>query len=276
MGDILPYSCIFPDCPIGNRLFVSRHEWYGHLQKEHKVYSPKSLEYCVLCWESLKSSQEFERHVARHLQELALFILPRDIADDEDEIMDDPPNDDYFDHSTSVDQADLVEATQSTSYQSVAPSSTVEQSSSGAVAEPTAPDTQELDLESKVDSDSSQFSTEDSVAPIKSTFKIVIHLRDTSIMRIAKLDTGADLDVMSKRVADALGIELEPYSGEDIIPLGGRIRPLGQITRDWHVMERKMTYTTTFVVLEVEEFDILLGAKTISECGFYQINNAIW
>lgn len=296
MGDILPYSCIFPDCPISNKLFNSRHEWYGHLQMEHKVFNPERGEIaestprmgmqdlntsgpsiCVFCEEPLKTSREFERHVARHLQELALYVLPQEDFDDVDEILDDPPHDDSLDDSTSVHEADLVEAAQSTTYQSVTPINIGEQSSSGAAVEPTAPETQELDLGSVVDSNLLQLSTKDVAAPVwKTTFKIVIHRRDTSIMRVAKLDSGANVDVMSKRVADSLGMKLEPYFGEDNLALGGRKTPLGQLTLDWHVMGKGRTYTSTFLILDVENFDVLLGDKTIGEVEFNAPNTAKW
>lgn len=299
MGDILPYSCIFPDCSISQKLFDSRHEWYGHLQMEHKVFNPERGEVaestprigtqdpntfgpsnCVLCEEPLRSSQKFERHVARHLQELALYVLPRDDYDDEDEILDDPPQDDYFDDSTSIriHQAGLVETTQSTTYQSVAPSDTGEQSSTGVIAKPTAPDTQEIGLGSEVDSEPSHVSREDVAAPKewKTTFRMVLHLHDISITRIAKLDTGVEVDLVSNRVANDLDMKMKPYHGEDFMALGGRMRPLGQLTLDWHVIGKEKTYTTTFLVVEAEEFDVLLGDKTIGEITFYNSNDDEW
>ncbi|KAG7004790.1 hypothetical protein G7Y79_00023g053740 [Physcia stellaris] len=297
MGDILPYSCIFPDCPISNKLFDSRHEWYGHLQMEHKVFDPERGEIaessrqigvqdpstsgpsiCVFCEAPLRSSGEFERHVARHLQELALYVLPPADFDDEDEILDDPPHDDSLDEPTSIHQADSVEVSQSTTHQSVTPSNTGEQSSSGAVAEPAAPDTQEIKSGSEVVSNPSQLSTKDVAAPkwMETTFKMVIHLPETSKIRVAKLDTGADVNVMSKQVADSLGFKLQPYFGGDLLPSGGRITPLGQLTLDWHIMGKEETYTNTFVVVDAKEFDVVLGHKTIREIGFWTRNHKIW
>ena len=89
MDDILPYSCIYPDCRFQSKLFSSRHAWYRHLQKLHKLGQthledetlPATSE-CPLCKEKLVSSNIFERHVARHLQDLALFALPRPDPDD--------------------------------------------------------------------------------------------------------------------------------------------------------------------------------------------------
>ena len=105
---------------------------------------------------------------------------------------------------------------------------------------------------------------------------MVIHLPDTSKTRVAKLDTGADVNVMSKPVADALGMKLEQYFGEDIMPLGGRMTPLGQLTLDWHVMGKEETYTNTFLVLDMKGFDVLLSDKTIGQIGFWTRNHKIW
>ena len=94
MEDILPYNCIIPECSFKSKLFSSRHAWYKHLQKLHEFRqtdledetSPVMSE-CPLCKESLVSSNKFERHVARHLQDLALYALPRsDLVDGPDEI----------------------------------------------------------------------------------------------------------------------------------------------------------------------------------------------
>ena len=111
----------------------------------------------------------------------------------------------------------------------------------------------------------------------KTQFKIVLHLPDGSIkIRIAKLDTGSSVDVMSKRVADCLDMKMEPYYGEDVIPLGGAMTPLGQLTLDWHVMERSVTYTTTFLVLDGEDFDVLLSESTIGSNKFYTVNSNVF
>ena len=92
--DILPYICVFPDCSIQDRLFDSRREWFQHLKSAHRsnlqpqllddsvpqsesqVTTSVTSSHCPLCRESLQSATLFQRHVARHLQELALFALP--------------------------------------------------------------------------------------------------------------------------------------------------------------------------------------------------------
>ena len=100
--DLQPYACISPDCPIRNTSFGSRHEWSQHLRYFHKLSdfankgskdktlsvdldesSPLTPRECPLCQETLSTLQKFERHVARHPQELALFALPRRDNDEE-------------------------------------------------------------------------------------------------------------------------------------------------------------------------------------------------
>ena len=159
---------------------------------------------------------------------------------------------------------------------------TVEQTSSAGNAQPV-----ELDIQTQTvqyipadgASNSSRGGTRGELpSSWKTQFKMVIHLpnKDSSKTRIAKLDTGSAVNVVSKPVAEALGMNMEPYYGADVVPLGGTMRPLGQLTLDWHVMGKGKTYTTTFLVLESEEFDVLLSDETIGRIGFYTVNNEIW
>ncbi|KAL8681313.1 MAG: hypothetical protein Q9186_002577 [Xanthomendoza sp. 1 TL-2023] len=69
------------------------HEWVHHQRTIHPYEAPtqtlkehRESHVCALCKEKQDTSERYERHVARHLQELALFILPRnDDESDEDE-----------------------------------------------------------------------------------------------------------------------------------------------------------------------------------------------
>lgn len=76
--DIKPYVCTFTDCSMPDRLYDSRREWYFHETTEHH----REDFVCALCKDTSKSSEQYERHVARHLEELALFALPRTEIDD--------------------------------------------------------------------------------------------------------------------------------------------------------------------------------------------------
>ena len=79
--DIKPYVCVFPDCNTPDLLYDTRREWAFHETTTHNTESPL----CPLCKEIFGSSKKFERHVARHLEELALLSLPRDEVEDEKE-----------------------------------------------------------------------------------------------------------------------------------------------------------------------------------------------
>ena len=89
--DIKPYICTFLDCSMPDRLYDSRREWHLHETKEHLR---EGHLVCALCRVTLKSAKQYERHVARHLEELALFALPRIEVDDAGDGVDDDVLDD--------------------------------------------------------------------------------------------------------------------------------------------------------------------------------------
>jgi hypothetical protein len=83
--DIMPYICIFPECSRRNKLYDSRREWYHHLADSHILPNiAGKLHKCSLCHEDGFSSHSLERHLGRHLEELALFALPRTVGDEFD------------------------------------------------------------------------------------------------------------------------------------------------------------------------------------------------
>ncbi|KAL9596001.1 MAG: hypothetical protein Q9219_006085 [cf. Caloplaca sp. 3 TL-2023] len=114
----------------------------------------------------------------------------------------------------------------------------------------------------------------------KRTFRIMIHVsEDLTKQRLCCLDTMADLDVISHHVVESLGLKKEKYEGDPIKPLGGHFRPEWQVTFDWHVAKFHKTYTSTFAVLDEKhsgDFDVLLGASTIEENGFFIPNGNVF
>lgn len=100
------------------------------------------------------------------------------------------------------------------------------------------------------------------------------------LSRIAKLDTGSSVNVMSHKVFCALDMEMDDYDGPPLKPLGKDIIiPMGQVKVDWHVSQRTTTYTNKFVILDdsvTKDIDILLCDKTIEETSFYIRNDAVW
>ncbi|KAK2762794.1 hypothetical protein FQN54_000969 [Arachnomyces sp. PD_36] len=100
--DLQPYSCTFRDCPKPRKLYYHRHDWFNHeltthwedllrertdasgtvdipalgdltLPLKRKVPLRSS---CPLCPEVSPSIGQLEKHLGRHLLEIALFALP--------------------------------------------------------------------------------------------------------------------------------------------------------------------------------------------------------
>ena len=82
--DLQPYVCVMSTCHIPDRLYATRREWLHHLETAHADGMPRAGRdtvtgndtHCPLCLERGLSGKTYGRHVARHLQEIALFILP--------------------------------------------------------------------------------------------------------------------------------------------------------------------------------------------------------
>lgn len=84
--DLMPYVCIFPECSTPSRLYESRRRWFQHLINEHSLSSiPEARLTCPLCKSDIQQLRSLEGHVGRHLEELALFVLPSIEADPDDE-----------------------------------------------------------------------------------------------------------------------------------------------------------------------------------------------
>ncbi|KAL9004775.1 MAG: hypothetical protein Q9188_002410 [Gyalolechia gomerana] len=82
--DLLPYICPYSDCPVPEKLYDSRHDWSNHLRSSHLSFYNDQV--CPLCENVTESGPQFERHLARHLEDLALFVLP---VTDKDEFTND-------------------------------------------------------------------------------------------------------------------------------------------------------------------------------------------
>ncbi|KAL9035703.1 MAG: hypothetical protein Q9180_004719, partial [Flavoplaca navasiana] len=107
---------------------------------------------------------------------------------------------------------------------------------------------------------------------------MVIHGEQKQELRVACLDTGVDLDVISHQVVKDLGLQTEKYEGVAFTSLGG-YQPESQITLSWHVQNFSKMYTTTFALIDEEyskDFDVLLGRFTIEKIGFYRKTPNVW
>ena len=118
---------------------------------------------------------------------------------------------------------------------------------------------------------------------LRTLCKMVIHTgrADKEIsVRVVKLDTASDVNLISEKVVTELGMSMERYNGPPCSPLGGPLmHPIGEIELEWHVYKRAKTYTTRFAVLKNDHsrhFDGLFGHETIRIVGFYLTNTDVW
>lgn len=85
--DLMPYVCLASDCGTPSKLYESRRQWFHHMLSHHSASAPSTnqLDFvCPLCCGNFQPPITFERHVGHHLEQLALFILPRDYTEEED------------------------------------------------------------------------------------------------------------------------------------------------------------------------------------------------
>ncbi|PWY95561.1 hypothetical protein BO94DRAFT_129987 [Aspergillus sclerotioniger CBS 115572] len=84
-SDLKPYVCVLPDCQTPNHLYECRREWYAHMHDEHMTsLSVGEVSKCLLCGCEVTPGEVLEEHLAKHLEELALFALPRANVTDEE------------------------------------------------------------------------------------------------------------------------------------------------------------------------------------------------
>ena len=82
--DLQPYICLAPTCTTPDKLYPTRHEWLHHSYMAHPAVmthddtteESKRFVACLLCKETFELGKQHARHLARHLQELSLFVLP--------------------------------------------------------------------------------------------------------------------------------------------------------------------------------------------------------
>ncbi|KAJ6178157.1 hypothetical protein N7519_008618 [Penicillium mononematosum] len=88
--DLMPYVCIFPGCSTPNKLYGGRRQWHHHIQQAHATTpSTDGTYHCPICKQGSLPAVTFQRHVGQHLEELALFLLPRtDSGSGEDGVTD--------------------------------------------------------------------------------------------------------------------------------------------------------------------------------------------
>ncbi|KAJ5589278.1 hypothetical protein N7537_011956 [Penicillium hordei] len=76
--DLMPYVCISAECSTPSKLYESRRQWYDHMLESHSTLANlQSGSNCPLCQVPLHPPVTFDRHVGHHMEQLALFVLPR-------------------------------------------------------------------------------------------------------------------------------------------------------------------------------------------------------
>ncbi|KAL9032379.1 MAG: hypothetical protein Q9180_006534, partial [Flavoplaca navasiana] len=124
--DLEPYVCIDMDCKTPNRLYTTRYMWLHHMKTAHRHHENETHE-CALCGDHQRDQASLGCHVARHLQELALFVLPRNEDDSDEEVSDgkantssNPSSLDYgHDLSLAIAPNDDAAAVEHSEYQTV-------------------------------------------------------------------------------------------------------------------------------------------------------------
>ncbi|KAL8800270.1 MAG: hypothetical protein Q9182_005294 [Xanthomendoza sp. 2 TL-2023] len=116
---------------------------------------------------------------------------------------------------------------------------------------------------------------------VYSLFNIVVHQQEGGSETVAaQIDTGADANVISKILAESLGLTREKYKGAKLASLGGiTLSPEWQTTFSWHIKGKSKIYTSTFLMLDPKfcgASGVLIGTPTIQSIGLYLVNNPIF
>ncbi|KAH6618468.1 hypothetical protein C7974DRAFT_474316 [Boeremia exigua] len=81
--DLRPYNCLFVSCSFTHEPFANRQLWVDHLELGHGYGPTWEAVHCPLCLDTTKSGKNaILVHFARHLEEIALTSLPRDVESD--------------------------------------------------------------------------------------------------------------------------------------------------------------------------------------------------
>ncbi|KAL4912242.1 hypothetical protein BDW62DRAFT_206667 [Aspergillus aurantiobrunneus] len=73
LHDLMAYICVVPECSKSRQMYETHDEWYHHVIEEH----PRELlnQACPLCKSPGLEAASMHRHIAMHLEEIALFAL---------------------------------------------------------------------------------------------------------------------------------------------------------------------------------------------------------
>ncbi|KAF1359073.1 hypothetical protein EJ07DRAFT_122136, partial [Lizonia empirigonia] len=81
--DLRPYTCVFASCSFTQGPFATRQLWSEHLELEHRLGPVWNGIQCPLCLDTTESGKSAVLiHFARHMENIALASLPRDVESD--------------------------------------------------------------------------------------------------------------------------------------------------------------------------------------------------
>ncbi|KAF2131117.1 hypothetical protein P153DRAFT_384331 [Dothidotthia symphoricarpi CBS 119687] len=81
--DLQPYSCFYTSCSFRATPFANHQLWSDHLELDHKLGPDWNSVECPLCLETTKNGKSaLLVHFARHMEDIALAALPREVESD--------------------------------------------------------------------------------------------------------------------------------------------------------------------------------------------------
>ena len=88
--DLQPYVCLDLHCEEPQKIYATRRLWLHHAKAAHSKQTTTEIgesrtRRCPLCTESFGNAGKYDSHCARHLQDLALFVLPPNLRDVDEE-----------------------------------------------------------------------------------------------------------------------------------------------------------------------------------------------
>ncbi len=95
LSDLQPYVCVVTNCGFSGDPFPDRRAWLHHQDLEHGFDDPLKDFECPLCQENLVGHAK-SSHLARHLEEISLTILPAN-AEESDDVESDGDSEDELD-----------------------------------------------------------------------------------------------------------------------------------------------------------------------------------
>lgn len=105
--DLQPYTCFYEKCAWSSQPFADRQLWSNHLELDHNLGPNWDGVECPLCLEVTKSGKSaILIHFARHMEDISLAALPREVDSDAESEVD---GDSTSDHTVlSVDANEMI------------------------------------------------------------------------------------------------------------------------------------------------------------------------